>query len=680
MPQQFNLTVESNGHKPLDTDLVKLEKSLNNSNHQKPEVTKSDKSVDDWSFATKELLDALPQRWTRGLLYLLIAFVAIALPWGMFSKVDETGTARGRLEPQGGTLKQELNLTFTSATVYTQTAKVEKVYVKEGDKIEAGDILIELESRPIHDRLAQLNIQLHSQQNRLSKIEQQKNQLQTELRTQERQNQSQTLEKLAQVEQARRTFQSLKTMYNLQEQEKLAQVHQAQQNLAALRRTLNLQREEKLAQVHQAEQNLAALRRTLNLQREEKLAQVHQAEQNLEALRRTLNLQREEKLAQVNQAKQQLEDSNTADKLAEIRWQKAIREVERYRNLWEQGAVTEVQIVEKEDIREERQRIWEQSQADREQAKLRIEEQEGSYERVIHQAQADIEQAELRLAEQEGSYERVINQAEADIKQAELRLAEQKGSYEKIINQAEADIEQAELRLGEQKSNYEMVINQAEADIKQAELRLAEQENSSQTITHSGDIAMSKIKEQLKNMDSQIISIQAEISQTEKEIDSLNFELEQRVVRAQQGGIIFDLPIEGVGDVVQQGEMIVEVSPQGKNLLLKAEMATTESGSLKEEMEVKMKFDAYPFQDYGVVEGTLKKISPTSLVQTTTEGNVSIYELEIELNQTCISTANDCIVLRPGDTATAEVVVRQRRLIDFIIDPFKKLQKGGLEL
>ncbi len=655
MPQQFNLTVESNGHKPLDTDLVKLEKSLNNSNHQKPEVTKSDKSVDDWSFATKELLDALPQRWTRGLLYLLIAFVAIALPWGMFSKVDETGTARGRLEPQGGTLKQELNLTFTSATVYTQTAKVEKVYVKEGDKIEAGDILIELESRPIHDRLAQLNIQLHSQQNRLSKIEQQKNQLQTELRTQERQNQSQTLEKLAQVEQARRTFQSLKTMYNLQEQEKLAQVHQAQQNLAALRRTLNLQREEKLAQVHQAEQNL-------------------------EALRRTLNLQREEKLAQVNQAKQQLEDSNTADKLAEIRWQKAIREVERYRNLWEQGAVTEVQIVEKEDIREERQRIWEQSQADREQAKLRIEEQEGSYERVIHQAQADIEQAELRLAEQEGSYERVINQAEADIKQAELRLAEQKGSYEKIINQAEADIEQAELRLGEQKSNYEMVINQAEADIKQAELRLAEQENSSQTITHSGDIAMSKIKEQLKNMDSQIISIQAEISQTEKEIDSLNFELEQRVVRAQQGGIIFDLPIEGVGDVVQQGEMIVEVSPQGKNLLLKAEMATTESGSLKEEMEVKMKFDAYPFQDYGVVEGTLKKISPTSLVQTTTEGNVSIYELEIELNQTCISTANDCIVLRPGDTATAEVVVRQRRLIDFIIDPFKKLQKGGLEL
>ncbi|NES78075.1 MULTISPECIES: HlyD family efflux transporter periplasmic adaptor subunit [unclassified Okeania] len=632
MPQQFNLTVESNGHKPLDTDLVTLEKSLNNSKISEPEVTKLDtnKSVDDWSFATKELLDALPQRWTRGLLYLLIIFVAIALPWGMFSQVDETGTARGRLEPQGGTLKQELNLTFTAATVYTQTAKVEKVYVKEGDKIEAGDILIELESRPIRDRLAQLNIQLQSQQNRLSKIEQQKSQLEIELRTQERQNQSQTLEKLAQVEQVRRNFQSLNTTYNLQ-------------------------KEEKLAQVHQAEQNLEAARRILNLQREEKLAQVHQAEQNLEAARRILNLQREEKLAQVNQVKQQLDDSNTAYKLSEIRWQKSLREVERYRNLWEEGAVTEIQVVEKEDIAEERQRIWEQSQADREQAKLRIEEQEGSYDRVIHQAEADIEQAELRLAEQKGSYERIINQADADIKQAELRLTEQKSSYERTINQAKADIEQAELRL-------------------------TEQENSSQTITHSGEIAISKIKEQLKNMDSQIISIQAEIAQTKKDIDSLNFELDQRVVRAQQGGIIFNLPIEGVGDVVQQGEMIVEVSPQGKNLFLKAEMATSESGSLKKGMEVKMKFDAYPFQDYGVVEGTLKNISPTSKMQETAEGNIAIYELEIELDETCIPTGNECIALRPGDTATAEVVVRQRRLIDFILDPFKKLQKGGLDL
>jgi len=509
----------------------------------------------DWSFATKELLDALPQRWTRGLLYFLIVFVAIALPWGMLSRVDETGSARGRLEPQGGTIKQKLNLTYTSAALNSQTAKVEMLNIEEGDMVKAGDILMELDSLPIRERITQLQIQLQSQNNRLNALKQQKNQLETELRTQERQNQSQQLEKLSQVEQARQTFQSLKTTYNLQEQEKLTQIAQAEQNLAALRRTLNLQREEKLTQVAQA--------------------------------------------------KQQLEDSNTAYNLAELRLQKALREVERYQNLFHNGVIAEVRVVEQENIADERQSIWKQSQA---------------------------------------------------------------------------DIEQARLRLEEQKSSYERIVNQGEADIEQAKLRLAEQENSVQTLTHAGEIALSKIQEQLKSLDSQISSLKSEVTQTKKEIDSLKFELEKRIVRAQEGGTIFSLPITGVGDVVQQGGMIVEIAPQEANILLKAEMATTQSGSLQKGMAVKMKFDAYPFQDYGVVDGSLIKISPTTKMQETSQGRVAIYELEIHLNQTCIPSANDCIPLRPGDTATAEVVVRQRRVIDFILDPFKKLQKGGLEL
>jgi HlyD family secretion protein len=109
-------------------------------------------------------------------------------------------------------------------------------------------------------------------------------------------------------------------------------------------------------------------------------------------------------------------------------------------------------------------------------------------------------------------------------------------------------------------------------------------------------------------------------------------------------------------------------------------MATSESGTLREGMPVKMKFDAYPFQDYGVVEGKVSQISPTSKVTETNQGQIATFDLEIELKQTCIKTSKGCTALSPGQTATAEVIVRQRRIIDFILDPFKKLQKGGLEL
>lgn len=157
-------------------------------------------------------------------------------------------------------------------------------------------------------------------------------------------------------------------------------------------------------------------------------------------------------------------------------------------------------------------------------------------------------------------------------------------------------------------------------------------------------------------------------------------QLEKRVLRAPVSGTIFQLPIQRPGAVVRPSTLIAEIAPAGSPLVLWAQIATQKSGSLREGMPVKINFDAYSFQDYGVLEGKLSQISPTSKVTETAQGALTTYDLEISLKQTCIQTSNECIALNPGQTATAEVIVRQRRVIDFILDPFKKLQKGGLEL
>ena len=101
-------------------------------------------------------------------------------------------------------------------------------------------------------------------------------------------------------------------------------------------------------------------------------------------------------------------------------------------------------------------------------------------------------------------------------------------------------------------------------------------------------------------------------------------------------------------------------------------------GFLQIGLPVKIKFDAYPFQDYGVVQGLLSRISPNSKIVQTGQSQQEIFELEIELVQSYIQAPNQQIALTPGQTATAEVIIRQRRVIDFFLDPFKQLQKGGV--
>ncbi len=474
----------------------------------------------DWSYATKELLDTLPRVWTRGLLYFLVLFIGVALPWTIFAQVDETGTAKGRLEPQGKTIKLDTPVAGTVAAIK----------VKEGELVKAGQKLLELESELVSAELQQQQRKLEGQQNRLNQLELLKNQLILALRTQQQHNQAQQLEKQAQVE---------------------------------------------------------------------------QAQQNLDALKAAYSLQKEEKLAQVEQARQAIESSKAAYELAKIRWQAAIEKIPRYQQAYEHGVLSQERFLE-----------------------------------VQHSAKET---------------QQNIIKAESEMKQAQSRLKEQQGSYDKIIHQASSEIQQAQLRLQEQERSYKSLV-------------------------HSGKLALLKSEEQLKNLETEITTLKAETAQTKSQIKSLEFQLSQRVLAAPVEGIVFQSPLKSAGAVVQAGDTIVEIAPQGSSLLLRAQMDTAESGSLRRGMPVKMKFDAYPFQDYGVVEGKVTDISPTTKMTETDKGKVANYDLEIQLNQTCIATTKECIALRPGDTATAEVIVRQRRIIDLILDPFKKLQQGGLKL
>ncbi|MFM6785126.1 MAG: biotin/lipoyl-binding protein, partial [Dolichospermum sp.] len=175
----------------------------------------------DWFYGTEELLDALPKVWTRSMLYLLVSFAAIILPWAMLTKVDETGNAIGRIEPKGATQKLDSAVTGT----------IVSVNVKEGETVKAGQILVKMESEVMETEIQQIKAKLEGLKNRKIQIEILKNQVLMAINIQRQQNQSQLLEKMAQVDQARQTFTSKKSAYAFQNLEKLAQIDQMKQNI-----------------------------------------------------------------------------------------------------------------------------------------------------------------------------------------------------------------------------------------------------------------------------------------------------------------------------------------------------------------------------------------------------------------------------------------------------------------
>ena len=94
---------------------------------------------------------------------------------------------------------------------------------------------------------------------------------------------------------------------------------------------------------------------------------------------------------------------------------------------------------------------------------------------------------------------------------------------------------------------------------------------------------------------------------------------------------------------------------------------------LREGLPVKLKFNAFPYQRYGVINGTLEYVSPAT--KPSLQTRQPVYEARVSLERDYYQVADTKYPLRYGMTAAVEIVVRQRRLIDLALDPFRQI--GG---
>lgn len=239
-------------------------------------------------------------------------------------------------------------------------------------------------------------------------------------------------------------------------------------------------------------------------------------------------------------------------------------------------------------------------------------------------------------------------------------------------------------------------IVQTNSEIDLATLRLQEQRRGLDSLVQTNNLAIFKSQEEFNNTEAQIATIKGEIAQTNSLIKGLEYQRQQRILYAPVEGTVFQLPVKRPGAVIQLGQMVAQIAPKNSPLILRGRMSSRESGFLKVGLPVKVKFDAYPFQDYGVLPGRLSWVSPDSRVAQSSSSSSSsssqqqsngtapaeleFYEIEVELDNNYIQSGDRIIDLTPGQTATAEIVIRQRRLADVFLSPFRSLKKGGVQL
>lgn len=119
--------------------LQKLMDKLRLQSREPKKLTLADKLSDtelEFLPGALEVVESPPSPIGRALAWILISLFTVAILWAIFGKVDEVAVAPGKLIPTG----------YTKTIQAEDKGVVKAIYVKDGSKVKAGEILIELDT------------------------------------------------------------------------------------------------------------------------------------------------------------------------------------------------------------------------------------------------------------------------------------------------------------------------------------------------------------------------------------------------------------------------------------------------------------------------------------------------------------------------------------------------------
>lgn len=138
------------------------------------------------------------------------------------------------------------------------------------------------------------------------------------------------------------------------------------------------------------------------------------------------------------------------------------------------------------------------------------------------------------------------------------------------------------------------------------------------------------------------------------------------------GGTILRLYVKNSGAVLQEGEAVADVVCAGETLQAELKVPETGLGKLQVGQGVKLKYDAFPYQRYGVKYGRLTWLSPAA--SDSREGGT--FRARVEIAESELLLQGQSRQLIAGMSGKAEIVVGSRSLIGYVIEPLRQLKEN----
>jgi HlyD family secretion protein len=301
------------------------------------------------------------------------------------------------------------------------------------------------------------------------------------------------------------------------------------------------------------------------------------------------------------------------------------------------------------------------------------------YQQVAAQYEANVRSYENALAQERSLLEKArhdlsaARQTRAKLEQVLPHYIEQEKAYEKLTQGGYtgrimyADKKRERVEREQDLLTQEHVIRSNEALIVQSERKIAQ-------IT----------ADYRRQLQAERVALSAEAEKAAQELTKHEHRQELLELRAPADGTVKDLATHTVGTVAAPGTILMTLVPRDEALVAEVWVGNDDIGFVRSGQEVKVKLAPFQFQKYGMLDGTVVRVSAdaTEAPSANTRSDAltgrdrpmgpMAYRAIVELASQRLQTGDRVYDVTSGMQVAAEIHLGTRSVIEYLLSPVRK--------
>lgn len=203
-----------------------------------------------------------------------------------------------------------------------------------------------------------------------------------------------------------------------------------------------------------------------------------------------------------------------------------------------------------------------------------------------------------------------------------------------------------------------------------AELQYLQQRNRVRDV--EGELAKTSVdrQRQVAILEQSVQQLRGELADLQSKLTELRVNIRYQDIRSPVDGVVFDLKPTGPGFVAQGSEPVMKIVPYN-NLKAKVEIDSSKIGFVRVGKPVDISIDSFPSTDFGVLQGTVKRIGSDALPPDQLKQTYR-YPAEIQLaSQQLQLKGGATLPLQVGMSLTANIKLRKVSYLQLLLGEFK---------